>query len=198
MARPRNQSKRRTQLVDATSSALLLHGAAGLRLNDIAAEAGLAPSSVLYYYPDVRELYTAVFAQGGEQYCGRREESVAAQHSPEDRLAACIRSGIPRSGSAADTSRILYELAPIVLRDEAAAAEYEVLIARQTALYEKILRECDESGRFTLRMPADVLARSFIALEDGYGIDVLTGAIKPDEEEELILRYAAIMVEQHD
>jgi AcrR family transcriptional regulator len=198
MARPRNQSKRRTQLVDATSSALLLHGAAGLRLNDIAAEAGLAPSSVLYYYPDVRELYTAVLAQGGEQYCGRREESVAEQHSPEDRLAACIRSGIPRSGSAADTSRILYELAPIVLRDEAAAAEYEALIARQTALYEKILRECDESGRFTLRMPADTLARSFIALEDGYGIDVLTGAITPDEEEELILRYAAIMVEQHD
>jgi AcrR family transcriptional regulator len=195
MARPKNQSKRRDQLVEATSNAVLLHGAAAMRLTDIAAEAGLAPSSVLYYYPDVRELYTAVFTQGAIQYCELRETSVADELTPEERLFACIRSGVPRPGAAADTSRLLYELAPIVLRNEAAAAGYETLIARQTALYESVLDACAASGRFTLLMPAALLARSFVALEDGYGIDVLTGAITPDEEEGFLLRYARIMVQ---
>lgn len=198
MARPKNQTKRRDQLVEATSNAVLLHGATAMRLTDIATEAGLAPSSVLYYYPDVRELYTAVFTQGSVQYCERREAHVALELSPDGRLAACIRSGVPRPGSAEETSRLLYELAPIVLRNETAAAGYETLIARQTALYERVLEECAASGRFRLLMPVKLLARSFVALEDGYGIDVLTGAITPDEEEDLLLRYAEIMIQPHD
>jgi AcrR family transcriptional regulator len=195
MARPKNQAKRREQLVEATSNAVLLHGAAGMRLTDIAAEAGLAPSSVLYYYPDVRELYTAVFTQGSVQYCERREANVARELTPEARLFACIRSGVSRPGTAENASRLLYELAPIVLRNEAAAAGYETLIARQAALYQSVLEECSASGEFTFLMPVKELARSFVALEDGYGIDVLTGAITPDEEEQLLIRYAKIMVQ---
>ncbi|MGH1526285.1 hypothetical protein ACRAWC_20430 [Leifsonia sp. L25] len=98
-------------------------------------------------------------------------------------------------GRAAETSRILYELTPIVLRNPAAAAENGVLIARQAALYERVLRACEESGRFRLLQPADVLARSFIALEDGYGVDVLTGDLSPETEQQWLMDYARIMVE---
>lgn len=186
---------RRNQLVEAAANTVLLHGAASTRLTDIAAEAGLAPSAVLYYYPDVRELYNAVFNKGSAQYCESRESSVAGDLTPEERLQACIRSGIPRPGPAEEASRLLYELAPIVLRNEGAAVEYERLIARQAALYERVLDECAASGRFNFLMPVKPLARSFVALEDGYGIDVLTGAITPDEEERLLLDHARIMVQ---
>jgi AcrR family transcriptional regulator len=190
MARPRDQRKRRAQLVTAAASAVLRHGSAGTRLADIAQEAGLAPASVLYYYPDVRELYTAVFEQGSVQYCEEREAAVSREASAVGKLRACIRSGVPYPGPAQDASRILYELTPIVLRDEAAAAQYDALVSRQAALYEEILRACEESGDFRLLLPAPQLARSFVALEDGYGINVLIGAITADQEEEWLLQYA--------
>jgi AcrR family transcriptional regulator len=194
MARPKEQTRRREQLVAAASSAMLTHGANGLRLADIAKEAGLTSASVLYYYPDVRELYTAVFAQGSDEYCAHREARVDEAETPEDKLAACIASGIPWPGRAEETSRILYELTPIVLRNPAAAAENAALIDRQAALYERVLRQCEESGRFRLLLPADVLARSFIALEDGYGVNVLTGDLRPETEQQWLLDYAHIMV----
>ncbi|WP_431219147.1 TetR/AcrR family transcriptional regulator [Leifsonia xyli] len=195
MARPKEQTRRREQLIAAASSAMLAHGSSELRLADIAKEAGLTSASVLYYYPDVRELYTAVFAQGSDEYCTHREARVDAAPTPEEKLAECIASGIPWPGRAAETSRILYELTPIVLRNPAAAAENGVLIARQAALYERVLRACEESGRFRLLQPADVLARSFIALEDGYGVDVLTGDLSPETEQLWLMDYARIMVE---
>jgi hypothetical protein len=43
-------------------------------------------------------------------------------------------------------------------------------------------------------MPADVLGRSFVALEDGYGVNVLTGDLSPEQEERWLLDYARIMV----
>ena len=193
MARPKEQTKRRDQLIAAASSAVLRHGASGLRLADIAEEAGLTSASVLYYYPDVRELYTAAFAQGGQEYIALREAHVEAAGTPEAKLEACIASGIPWPGHAEATSRLLYELTPIVLRNEAAAAEHIALIARQAALYERVLRECESAG-FRLRQAAAVLARAFGALGEGWGVDVLVGELDPETEQRWIMEYAGVMV----
>ena len=193
MARPKNQAKRREELVSATAQAVLRHGPTGTRLAHIAQEAGLTSAAVLYYYPDVHELFTAVFEQGTVEYCEHREERVSQARSVLDKLRVCIRSGIPRPGAGENASRILYELTPVVLRDDKAAASYTEFIDRQAALYEEILLDGDSSGELTLAMPADVLARSLVALEDGYGIHVLTGALKPEQEEAWLLAFAAKM-----
>jgi AcrR family transcriptional regulator len=190
MARPKNQTQRRDQLISAAAQAVLQRGASGARLADVAQEAGLTAASVLYYYPDVRELFTAVFEQGSIEYCIGREAQVARASTPVEKLYACIRSGIPRAGTTEDASRILYELMPVVLRNDLAAAQHRLFIARQTSLYQGILEEGEASGDFTLRGPAAVLARSLVALEDGYGIDVLIGAMTADQEEEVLLLHA--------
>jgi AcrR family transcriptional regulator len=190
MARPRNQTKRRDELINAAAQAVLQHGAAGMKLADIAQEAGLTSASVLYYYPDVRDLFTAVFEQGSLEYCLRREERVARALNPREKLRECIHSGVPRPGSSEEASRILYELMPVVLRNEAAAAQYTSFVNRQAALYEVILEEGRASGDFSLLTPAKEVARNFVALEDGYGINVLTGAMTADEVEETLVLYA--------
>jgi len=192
MARPRNQTKRRDELISAAAQAVLQHGAAGMKLADIAQEAGLTSASVLYYYPDVRDLFSAVFEHGSLEYCLRREEHVSGAPSPTEKLDECIRSGVPRPGATEEASRILYELMPVVLRNQAAAAQYATFIERQTALYEAILEEGQAAGDFQLVATPKELARNFVALEDGYGINVLTGVITADEEEEALIRYARI------
>lgn len=192
MPRPRNQTARRAQLIAAAAQAVLEHGAAQARLRDIAAQAGLTPASVLYYYPDVHELFTAVLAQGTATYGERREQDIARFTTARDRLRACIRSGVPRPGETEETSRLLYELAPVVLRNKAAAEDNKRFIDRQTELYRQVLEDGARSGEFELAAPADVLARSFVALEDGYGMHVLVGDLTADEVERRLLLHARL------
>lgn len=88
---------------------------------------------------------------------------------------------------------LLYELTPVVLRDETAAAQNAVFVARQAALYRSILEQGAHSGDFRLVAPPQVLARGFVALEAGYGLDVLTGASTADQVEEWLLLHADVV-----
>lgn len=191
MARPRNQVERRQQLIVAATEAVLRHGATQARLADIAAEAGLTPASVLYYYPDVRELFSAVFENGHQEYCTRREQHVADAREPIEKLAACIRSGVPRPGKTEQASRVLYELMPVVLRNEQAATQYRSFVERQAALYRDVLAAGAAQQVFRLTASAEALARSFVALEDGYGVQVLIGGMRADQAEHALFMHAA-------
>ena len=99
---------------------------------------------------------------------------------------------MPWPGHAEQTSRLLYELFPVALRHEAAAEQQRSFIARQTALYERVLEDGRRTGEFRLAAPATELARSFVALEDGYCLDVLVGAATAAEVEQRLLAYARI------
>ncbi|AXL92972.1 TetR/AcrR family transcriptional regulator [Streptomyces sp. CB09001] len=193
MPRPRNQTARRAQLVQAATQTVIERGVTNARLRDIAAQAGLTPASVLYYYPDINDLLVAVFEQGTDTYVLRRRKAVEACGTAWERLSACVASGIPFPGEAETTSRLLYELLPVAFRVEAAAARNTAFLAQQTSLYRQVLEEGAASGDFRLTAPADFLARSFVALEDGYGIDVLSGAATAEEIEERLLRHARLM-----
>ncbi|SDF57557.1 TetR/AcrR family transcriptional regulator [Streptomyces griseoaurantiacus] len=193
MPRPRNQTARRAQLVQAATRTVLERGVTNARLRDIAAQAGLTPASVLYYYPDINDLLAAVFAQGTETYVLRRREAVEVCDTAWARLSACVTSGIPFPGEAETTSRLLYELLPVAFRVEAVAARNTAFLAQQTGLYRQVLEEGAASGDFRLAAPADFLARSFVALEDGYGIDVLSGVATAEEVQERLLHHARLM-----
>jgi AcrR family transcriptional regulator len=193
MARRRDQAARRSQLVDAAGRAVLDRGAANARLRDIAEIAGLTPASVLYYYPDIEELLAAVFEKGTETYLVHRQQEVDAVSGAWDRLAACIRSGVPYPGERETTSRILYELVPLTFRHEVIAARQEAFFEGQAALYRQVLEDGAAAGEFELAAPAPFLARAFIALEDGYGIEVLAGSATADEIAERLLEHARLV-----
>jgi len=194
MARPRNQTARRDQLVAAAGRVLLDRGSSAARLSDIASEAGVTPAAVLYYYRDVDELFSEVFHQGVSEYCDRREARIQAESHPEAQLRACIHSGVPWPGESEAASRILIELIPVYLRNEAAARQQLAFVERQTNLYKEILERGAQEDVFNFKAPAKFLARSFVALEDGLVMDVLLGDLKPEHEYEFLITYAANMV----
>ncbi|WP_423821156.1 TetR/AcrR family transcriptional regulator [Salinisphaera sp. SPP-AMP-43] len=190
MARPKNQAERRRQLVQAATDAILQQGASNARLSDIAQEAGLTPASVLYYYPDIKELFIAAFERSYRTYCASRESYVEQADGDGDKLAACIRSGMPCSGLSEKVGRVLYELMPVALRHDGAAELYRDCIARQVSLYQDILERGQTTNGWTLAAPADVLAKSFVALEDGYGFEVLIGGMTSDDAEQALFLHA--------
>ncbi|MFC6600556.1 TetR/AcrR family transcriptional regulator [Kitasatospora paranensis] len=193
MSRPKNQEARRSQLITAAAKQLRESGAARVKLRDIAQEAEVTPASVLYYYPDVQDLFVEVFARGANRYCAERERRIGEAEGAVARLRACVASGVVWPGTAEETSRLLYELFPVALRDETAHSIQRDFFDRQAALYEETLEQGAHTGEFTLAVPAPQLARTFLALEDGYAMEVLVGGITAEEEERRLLTFAQVV-----
>lgn len=168
-------------------------GGVGIKLRDVAAEAGVTPASVLYYYADVRELLYAVYERSAATYVVRREEAVAAAEGPVEQLRACIRSGVPWPGEAARSTRLLFELFPVALRDNRLGDWRRDLFERQVECYRLVLQRGADAGIFTLAETAVALGRSFVALEDGYAMRLLADQMSADEIESCLYAHALLV-----
>ena len=190
--RPRRQDQRRRQLVEAARRVLLERGAVGLRVKDVAERTGLAPSTVLYYYPEIADLLLEVGSAAMSRYAEARGDAVRALEDPLGRLRLAIHLGVP-SGPDDEESRLLYEIDALTGTSSAFDALSASFFDRQVALYEGILEAGQAAGSFELGAPAPRLARGMVAIEDGLGLQVVIGhpAISSGDAERILLDYAA-------
>lgn len=190
MARRKDQDTRRAQLGEAAQRALLNRGLAGLRLRDVAEEAGVTPAAVLYYYEDLDALMYETFQQAIERFCRLREEAVEAVADPAERLRVCMEAGVA-TGPDDLLPRLLFEYWPRSLRDPKAATLDGIFTERQIAVYYAILLLGQSQGVFTLTDPPRMLASSFVALEDGYQMEILAGRRSSEEVLAALRAFAA-------
>ena len=189
--RRKDQAARKAQLARAARDVLLERGAVGVRVKDIADRAGLAPSSVLYYYPDLDDLLLHVSREAMHRYAERRAEAVRELAEPADQLRLAIRLGIP-TGPDDDESRLLYELDAFTGSSAAFGVLTSAYFDRQVALYEAVLDAGAARGDFELAEPASRIARGLVGLEDGLGLQVVIGhpLLDSAEAERLLLAFA--------
>jgi AcrR family transcriptional regulator len=190
VARTRNQTRRREELVSAAAALVSRKGLSGVRLRDVADAAGLTSGAVLYYYDSLDELFTAAYDRAIERFCRQRERAIAGIADPAERLATAIRMAIP-SGPDDREIRLLYELEPVAFRDHACAALMSSYIERQVAMYAAILEVGAATHVFDLTHDARTIARNLVSLEDGQGLYVLMGRDDAHEVERRILDYLA-------
>jgi DNA-binding transcriptional regulator YbjK len=188
--RPRNQTRRRHELVSAASRLVVRKGLSSVRLRDVADAAGVTSGAVLYYYENLDQLFTAAYDRAIDRFCREREQAIASIADPAQRLGTAIRMAIP-SGPDDNEIRLLYELEPVAVRDQACAALMSAYIERQVAMYTAILEIGAATGVFKLAHDARTLARNLISLEDGQGLYVLLGRDEPEEVARRILDYLA-------
>ncbi|MGW3514107.1 TetR/AcrR family transcriptional regulator [Streptomyces hydrogenans] len=167
------KEQRRAELGEAVQRALLSRGLEGLRLRDVAEEAGVTPAAVLYY-GDLDALVHETYQQAIERYSRQREEIADRFDDARDKLRACIDHGVAAGPDDALT-RLLFEYWPRCLRDARAAALDSALTERQIAVYSGILVLGRAQGHFTLQDSPRLLAATFVAVEDGYQMEVLAG-----------------------
>ncbi|MER8041179.1 TetR/AcrR family transcriptional regulator [Streptomyces hydrogenans] len=189
------KEQRRAELGEAVQRALLSRGLEGLRLRDVAEEAGVTPAAVLYY-GDLDALVHETYQQAIERYSRQREEIADRFADARDRLRACIDHGVATGPDDALT-RLLFEYWPRCLRDARAAALDSALTERQIAVYSGILVLGQAQGHFTLQDPPRLLAATFVAVEDGYQMEVLAGR-RTRAEVIAALRAYARAVTGHD
>jgi AcrR family transcriptional regulator len=170
--RRKDQGRRRDQLRDAARAVLLERGAVGVRVKDIAERAGLSPSSVLYYYPDLDDLLLDVSRDAMRRYAERRAEAVGTIDDPAAQLRLAISLGVP-TGPDDQESRLLYELDALTGSSPLFATLSANFFDRQVMLYERILGRGVDTGAFVLQTDAETVARGLVALEDGLGLQVV-------------------------
>jgi AcrR family transcriptional regulator len=191
--RRKDQASRREQLARASRDVLLERGAVGMRVKDIAERAGIAPSSVLYYYPRIEDLLLEVSRDAIDRYAGSRSRQVRRLDDPTQQLRLAIHLGVP-TGADDNESRLLYELDALTGTSPAFAMMTTSFFDRQALLYEYVLESGARQGSFELAQPAETIARGLVALEDGLGLQVVIQhpGIDSAEAERILLRYASM------
>jgi AcrR family transcriptional regulator len=189
MPRRKDQAARRGQLQQAARRAIAARGVHGLRLKDVADEAGLSPQSVLYYYPDVDALVEEAIRHTLERFAERR--GVAEDTDPPRALAAMIAAGLP-SGADDEDLRVLYSAAGHFRDNPALGAAIRALTARQVEIYRRLLERGAARGHFRLADSAEAIARNLVALEDAYGLYIIGGAPIAEQALRQILSFASL------
>jgi AcrR family transcriptional regulator len=193
MARRRNQTARRQVITAAAEKAILARGAHRVRIKDVAEAAGLSSGSISYYYPDIDELLLEVYETGVERFYTERLAATNAIADPRERLLAAIATGLPRERDDEEV-RLLYELGTAQRGAASWGSLIRSLYDRQVAMYQAILEVGQADGTFVLADDARALARNFVALEDAYGLHIVTNNPTIDFEvaRGLICSYAAM------
>lgn len=166
--RRRKGDRRRQLLLDATLRVVGRDGVAGVTQRAVAAEAGLPPSAVLYYFPTVDDLLVATLVSANDSW-----------------LAA-----LGAVGDVADLAALIDDYAG---GDRALAlAEYELWLtaARRPALRGELDRWYAALDRLAAALVADAAARpAFAAAVDGLFLRAATGA--PTDTERVLRSIAA-------
>ena len=189
MARRKDQAARRGQLQQAARRAIAARGVDGLRVKDVAAEAGLSPQSVLYYYPDFDALVEEALQHTLERFAERRSDAV--DPDPRRALVATIAAGLP-SGPDDEDLRVLYSAAGYFRDNPALGALIRSLTARQVEMYRRLLELGEARGQFRLADSSEAIARNLVALEDAYGLYIIGGAPIAEDALRFILSFAAM------
>src|SRR3954462_4991 len=189
--RRKDQAERRRQLTSAARQVLLERGAVGVRVKDVAERAGLAPSSVLYYYPSLDELLMEVSRGAIDRFAERRATAVHRVEGAARQLRLAVHLGVP-SGPEDPESRLLYELDAFTGSSPAFGILTSSYFDRQAVLYESILDAGARDGSFELAADALAIARGLVGLEDGLGLQVVIGhpALDNEAAEEILVRCA--------
>lgn len=167
--RRKDQAARRLQVQEAAERALARHGAENVRVADVAREAGLSTSAVLYYYGTRTELIREAFRRAFDRFVANRRQLVRSIDDPVARLDAVIRDGFPSGHDDAEVVTLYTGIQAI--RDDPDLADLvRKVTEEQVTLYREILMEGSAAGTFHLAGDPDDIARNLVALEDAYGL----------------------------
>ncbi|MFI6983519.1 TetR/AcrR family transcriptional regulator [Embleya sp. NPDC050154] len=191
MARPRNQTARREQLVHAATAAVGRHGLAQLRVADIAEVAGVARGSVSYYFSDLGDLLRQVYQQAADRFYTSRTDTASRLPDARDKLVACARRGLP-AGPEDELAVVLYEFSAAARDESEYATLAQSLYDRQVAMYGSILEIGQAQGHFRFTEPIRDVAANLVTLEDGYGLHIVSrnSSLPPERALALILAHA--------
>lgn len=172
MAR-RDGEARRQQLVGAALRAVHARGIVDLRIRDVAEEAGVATGTVHYHFKDLDELLVAIHEEAVDRFVSARRDLVTSLDDARQKLTALADTGVPDSDADVLVAA-LYDMNSLVRRNPTHRALMRSLAEQQCAIYAAAFEIGRAQGHFTFDAPVLDLATNAVALEDAYGLYIVT------------------------
>jgi AcrR family transcriptional regulator len=158
--------KARTSLIGAAGRIISEKGIGGVRIREIAAEAGVSPAAVLYHYPETDDLMLDVHRAAVDEYVDARRYEQQRSFDPRHRLVSAVIAGVPPYANPG-IIRQLYEMHGLARRSTAHAELMASLWRREHAQYVTVIEDGIRLGFFApTRKPAEV-ASMLLSMEDG-------------------------------
>lgn len=187
-------TERQSQLVDAAMEVIRDRGIINMRIQDVARRAGVSTGTVHYHFTDIDRLIYDVHTWACERFFAKRMAAVTEESDARDQLVRMVRSGLPENADdAVVVAMYEVDLYSRAREDPAHSLLTQALFDRQVALYFSVLQLGAAQGHFTLTAPALDIAQNLVALEDSYGLHIISGNRSTPVErcQDLILGYAA-------
>lgn len=186
MGRPNRKAERREEILVAAMRLIESHDPATLRLVDIAADLGVTPNAVRYYFHDLDELLVAVALRSDIRFFDNRREAVRSIPDPRKQLVRMVADGLPAGRQDAEWRSIWRAfLAAGFELDQ--RPEIRDIYHRQVGLYAEVLQAGAQQQVFDLEQSPVEIARTVMSLEDYLGYRIIARDDRLDREAALKL-----------
>ena len=175
MARPSAVAERRHQILEATRLVISERGFRDLRIADVAKIAGYSTGTVHYYFASKDELLVVAFRFQYEQSVERRENYLAEDDDPVQRLRKLASGYLPSSDVTIESWRVWLELWVSALRSLPLAAINDVYYGDWRRAVLEAATEARDAGLLDIPDLA-AFSDAYVAMMDGLAIQVLIGS----------------------
>ncbi|WP_166902725.1 TetR/AcrR family transcriptional regulator [Mycobacterium sp. DL440] len=172
MGRPNRQAQRREEILDAAITLIERGDLTKVRIADVAAELGLTPNAVRYYFREMDQLLSALAQRSDRKFYDDRLAVVERTADARDQIAFMIAAGLPSGPEDAEWRAIWRAVlaAGFVLYQR---RDIQHIYHRQVDLYVQVLESGCAGGAFTLTSPARDIAMTLMAMEDYLGYRIV-------------------------
>lgn len=185
MARPNRQMERRGEILDAAIAVIERHDLATLKLADVAAELGLTPNALRYYFKDMTDLLSQLALRSDVRFYEDRLELGTQTDDLTTQLALTMAAGLPTGPEDAEW-RAIWRAVLAAGFELDQRRDVQGIYHRQVGLYTDLLTAGADAGEFRLSSPARDVAMTLMAMEDYFGYRVV--ARDPALDRETALR----------
>lgn len=175
MARPNVEAERREQILRSASRTIAQRGIKSLRIADVAADAGVSPGIIHYYFTNKQTLTRAAFERNFEHSLARRADILNSTDDAPQKLRAIVDAYLPSGDETVEAWHVWAELWVEGLHDLDLQKLNEGAYGEWRGIISMIIRAGQSAGQIAPGDPIEI-ANMLVALLDGLALQVLVGS----------------------
>ena len=181
MARPNVEAERREQILRSASRTIAQRGIKSLRVADVAADAGVSPGIIHYYFNNKQSLTRAAFERNFEHSLSRRAAILNSSDDAPKKLRAVVDAYLPEDGETVEAWHVWAELWVEGLHDVELQRLNERAYGEWRGIISMIIRAGQSANQIDAGDPVEI-ANMLVGMLDGLALQVLLGSRDMDLE----------------
>ena len=175
MARPNVEAERREQILRSASHTIAQRGIKSLRVADVAADAGVSPGIIHYYFNNKQSLTRAAFERNFEHSLARRAAILNSSEDAPQKLRSVVDAYLPEEHETIEAWHVWAELWVEGLHDPDLQNLNERAYGEWRGIISMIIRAGQSAGQIEQGDPVEI-ANMLVGLLDGLALQVLVGS----------------------